>query len=418
LFIKYTYKLLDRDMKYTLGLGFATVSANNGHNGTSGLAFYNNTDVVHDFSDRSIHLGVVVGKQVSAHYYGSPHTKSYYLGCSTGGRQGFKAVQSYPEDFDGVVAGSPALAFTNLTSWSASFYPIFGDRNSSTYVPVPLWTTVHQEILRQCDGLDGVVDGILEDPTLCPFRPEALICGASSNGTSCLTPAQAGAVRAAFSDYYGVDGSLIFPAMQPGSEQVASFLLYAGGAFPYSVDWFRYVVYSKHPPLAFCVEQEADQKIDDPTWSASSYTRQDAALASAQNPYNIQTWNGDLSAFKARGGKVLHYHGLMDGIITSTNSARYYNHVSSTMNMKSSELDDFYRYFRISGMGHCGGGDGAHAIGNVLTEVTDLTAEDNVLVRMVEWVEGGQKYAPEFVRGTKFVNVSFAYFLCLSLEYE
>jgi feruloyl esterase len=239
-------------MKYTLGLGFATVGANNGHNGTAGLPFYNNTEVVHDFSDRSIHLGVVVGKQVSAQYYGSPHTKSYYLGCSTGGRQGFKAVQSYPEDFDGVVAGAPALAFANLTSWSGSFYPIFGDRNSSTFVPIPLWTTIHEEILRQCDGLDGVADGILEDPTLCQFRPEALICGASKNGTNCLTPAQAGAVREAFSDYYGIDGSLIFSGMQPGSEQAASFILYTTGPFPYSVDWFRYVVYSKFLP-SFCV---------------------------------------------------------------------------------------------------------------------------------------------------------------------
>jgi feruloyl esterase len=237
-------------MAYTLGLGFATVSGNNGHNGTSGLAFYNNTEVVHDFADRSIHLGVVIGKQVTAQYYGMPHTKSYYLGCSTGGRQGFKTVQTYPEDFDGVVAGAPAIAFTNLTSWSAHFYTIFGANASSpAFIPAGnLWTVIHKEILNQCDGLDGAVDGILEDPSLCQFRPEALLCG-SSNSTNCLTPAQAGAVREAFADYYGIDGSLIYPGMQPGSEAVASRLLYAGGPFPYSVDWFRYVVYSTSPLL-------------------------------------------------------------------------------------------------------------------------------------------------------------------------
>jgi feruloyl esterase len=245
--------LLDRDLKYTLGLGFATVGANNGHNGTSGLPFYNNTEVVHDFADRSIHLGVVIGKQITAQYYGSPHTKSYYLGCSTGGRQGFKSVQTYPEDFDGVVAGAPAFAFTNLTSWSATFYKIFGANSSApTFIPAgKLWTVIHNEVLKQCDGLDGVVDGILEDPSLCQFRPEALICGSKGNGTDCLSPAQAGAVREALSDYYGVDGSLIYPGMQPGSEIFASRLLYSGGPFPYSVDWFRYVVYSTSPLIPF-----------------------------------------------------------------------------------------------------------------------------------------------------------------------
>ena len=224
------------------------MGANNGHNGTSGLAFYNNTEVVRDFVERSMHTGVVIGKQITEQYYGSPHHKSYYLGCSTGGRQGFKAVQTYPEDFDGVVAGAPAIAWNGLQSWSAHFLGIFGANASSpAYIPLGLWTLVHKEILNQCDGLDGKVDGILEDPSLCQFRPEALLCGASSNGTSCLTSAQAGALRETFSDYHGVNGTLIYPRMQPGSEAVSSVVLYANGAFPYSTDWNRYVLYSEPP---------------------------------------------------------------------------------------------------------------------------------------------------------------------------
>ena len=70
-------------------------------------AFYKNPDVVHDFVDRSLHTGVVVGKDITQQYYGQAHNKSYYLGCSTGGRQGFEAVQNYPDDFDGVIAGAP-----------------------------------------------------------------------------------------------------------------------------------------------------------------------------------------------------------------------------------------------------------------------------------------------------------------------
>ena len=194
-----------------------------------------------------MHTGVVVGKQITKKYYGEAHKKSYYLGCSTGGRQGFKAVQSYPEDFDGVVAGAPALDFAYLTSWSATFYKIFGDPGSPTYIPAgALWSLIHAEILSQCDSIDGAIDGIVEDPMLCQFRPEALLCAPGiKNSTTCLTSAQVGAVKEAFADYYGIDGQLIYPRMQPGSEKVAQFIYYTAGPFPYSADWFRYVVYSK-----------------------------------------------------------------------------------------------------------------------------------------------------------------------------
>lgn len=109
------------DIAYGTQLGFATVGANNGHNGTSGEPFYKNTEVVADFVYRSVHTGVVVGKAITEKFYGKKWSKSYYLGCSTGGRQGMKEVQDFPDDFDGVVAGAPAVAFNNLSSWSGSF---------------------------------------------------------------------------------------------------------------------------------------------------------------------------------------------------------------------------------------------------------------------------------------------------------
>ena len=374
-------------MAYTVGYGFATVGANNGHNGTSGLAFYNNPDVVADFAYRSLHTGVVVGKQITKAYYGKAHKKSYYLGCSTGGRQGFKEVQDFPGDFDGVVAGAPALAFNNLSSWSGSFLLKTGTNTSATFLTPAKWALVHQDILAQCDALDGVADGILEDPELCAYRPENLQCS-PGNSTNCLTSPQVQTVRKVFTDLYGADGEIVFPRMNYGSEIIASHVYYTGQPFPYTVDWYRYAIYNN------------------PNWSAFSLNVQDYSYAHAKNPSNIETWNGDLSAFKNKGGKVLHYHGLADPIITSENSPRWYNYVSNTMALPSKDLDEFYRFFRIPGMGHCSGGDGAWGIGqdSDVIKGTVQTPQNNVLLRIVDWVENGN--APETVTGYKYVNVS------------
>jgi feruloyl esterase len=133
-----------------------------------------------------------------------------------------------------------------LTSWSATFYKIFGNANYSTFVPAGgQWALIYQEILNQCDSIDGVLDGIIEDPMMCQFRPEALQCPlGTTNFTACLTSTLVSAVREVFTDFYGVDGKIIYPRMQPGSELTAEYIYYTTGPFPYSVDWFRYVVYS------------------------------------------------------------------------------------------------------------------------------------------------------------------------------
>ncbi|KAF3346046.1 Pyrimidine pathway regulatory protein 1 [Verticillium dahliae VDG2] len=315
------------DVNYAVSQGFAAVGTNNGHNGTIGEPFLNNPGVIKDFAYRALHLGVVLGKQVTKAFYGKEHTKSYYLGCSTGGRQGFKEAQDFPEDFDGIVAGAPAFAFTNLTSWSGSFFTKTGPPGSPTFLTTEQWNAVWQNMLVQCDGLDGQVDGILEDPDLCQYRPEALICGANTTGP-CLTGTQAQTVRAVFSDLHGPDGSL--------------------------------------------------------------------------NPFNIATWEGDLSGARARGARILHYHGLQDPIISSDNSARYYNHVARTMGLTSAALDEFYRYFRISGLNHCAGGPGATFIGNRAVAVAGHEPERNVLSAIVRWVEEG--VAPDHILGTAYVN--------------
>lgn len=379
-------------LAYTTSYGFASVGANNGHNGTSGEPFYNNEEIVADFAYRSVHTGVVVGKELTRAYYEEDYTKSYYLGCSTGGRQGFKEAQDFPEDFDGIVAGAPALAFNNLSSWSGRGLYVTGPPSAATFLSPQLWALVHEDVLAQCDGLDGVEDGIIEDNDICAYRPENLQCSGSNstNSTSCLTAPQVLTVRELFTDWYGVNGSIIYSRMNFGAEIAASAIYYNGRPFGYTQDWYRYAIYNNR------------------NWSAADLSLEDTAYAAAKNPSNIETWNGDLSPFQQKGGKILHYHGLTDPIITSDNSPRYYNHVSNTMELPSRHLDEFYRFFRISGMGHCSGGVGAWGIGQnaAVLNGTEQTAQNNVLLRIVDWVENGN--APETVTGYKYINVSVA----------
>ena len=181
-----------------------------------------------------LHTITVAGKILTSFFYSKAHTKSFFLGCSLGGRQGIKAAEMFPCDFDGIVAGSPALDFNNLQSWRARFFPITGRPNSSDYISTARWINlIHGEILNQCDGLDGAIDGIIEDPNLCSFRPEALLCRRKTTA-DCLTSTQVEMVREIFRPFHGENGNLIYPAMQPGSEIMAATNLYAGKPFSYS----------------------------------------------------------------------------------------------------------------------------------------------------------------------------------------
>ncbi|UQC78964.1 feruloyl esterase B [Colletotrichum lupini] len=243
------------DLAYATAHGFAAVGTNNGHAGTTGVQFLNNDDVVIDFSYRAIHTGVLAGKSLLKSLYKEKMTGSYFLGCSLGGRQGVQAADMFPEDFDGIVAGAPAVDFNNLYSWRASFYPLTGSVGSKDFIAPATWrTTIHDEVLKQCDTIDGVQDGIIEDPTLCHFEPGTLLCKPDSGDSKCLTGAQVEIVRKIFSPTNYTDGKLFWPAMNPGSEIITADGLYSGSPFALSQNWFRYAIYN------------------DPNWDPATYT--------------------------------------------------------------------------------------------------------------------------------------------------
>lgn len=146
-------------------------------------------------------------------------------------------------------------------------------------------------------------------------------------------------------------------------------------------EWFQYVVYN------------------DTNWDPSTFSLQDAMVALEQNPFNIETWNGDLSSFSSKGGKLLTYHGLQDFVISSEISSLYYAHVARTMGLPPDKMDDFYRLFFVSGMDHCQDGDGASVIGQSSSSSAGMDPNENVLMALVRWVEEG--VAPDVLRGAK-----------------
>ena len=376
------------DMAYATSYGFAATGSNNGHSGQNGTRFLNNPEVIKDYSYRALTTSAEVGKDVTAKFYKKAHKKSYYLGCSTGGRQGFKMAQDFPEIFDGIVAGAPAFNFQGLMSWSGTFHTIIKQAGPDGVPPPSTWPAIDAELLAQCDHLDGAVDGILEDPSLCNFRPEALICGPDDNSAenpTCITGKQADTVRQFLSPVHGVNGSFVYPRMEP-SPGFLKFISnsYTKEQFLYTDHWFKYALYN------------------DPNFDTTDLGPEEWEFAFQNDPSGARTWSGDLSEVSARGAKVLHYHGQEDQLITAATSTAYYDLVARTMGLAEAELDDFYRFFRISGMGHCAGGSGAGAIGNRLQNSASDDPEENVLMAMVQWVEEGK--APDAIIGSRFVN--------------
>jgi len=188
-------------------------------------------------------MEAVLGKKIVDAYYKQKASKSYYLGCSTGGRQGIQSALRFPDDFDGIVAGSPATDWQHLMGWSGMLGRYLGapnPQNSPSFVPATLWPTISNEILKQCDGLDGVVDSIITEPDQCAFRPEALLC-TGSNSSSCLTAAQVAAVRKVYEPVFGTQGELLYPRYDPGAEANGTFsALLSGNFFPFTSVGFHY----------------------------------------------------------------------------------------------------------------------------------------------------------------------------------
>lgn len=202
-------------------LGFASFGTNSGHDGETGHDFFlNQPEVINDFGHRSIHVEAGVGKELVSRYYKTDDFTSYYQACSTGGRQGFQTAHLFPEDFDGILVGAPAVDWLHIVASKGILARRIGwpDLDSSAYVRPEQWTAIVEKQIELFDGLDGVEDGIIDNPTDFRFDPELLACGTGAlNDSLCLTPEQVLSVERAYEPLTDSAGNIVYPSFELGS---------------------------------------------------------------------------------------------------------------------------------------------------------------------------------------------------------
>jgi tannase/feruloyl esterase len=301
-----------------------------------------------------VHEMTVAAKAIVAAYYDSAPKYAYFNGCSTGGRQALTEAQRYPNDYDGILAGAPAIYTSRLQGmqvWAAKTV----HKDTASYIPPSKYPAIHAAVLQQCDALDGIKDGVLDDPTKCTVNLNALACKEGS-ASSCLTAPQ---IEAASKLYAGPK---LFPGLEPGSELEWKTL---SGKKPMSLatDVYKYLVFNN------------------PTWDFRTIKPEtDFPLAENALGISMDSTDPNLKPFVDHGGKLLMYHGWSDPGIPPLNTVQYYKKVVDTIG-GSDRASNSIRLFMVPGMNHCRGGAG--------------TDRFDGIAALARWVENGK--APDHI---------------------
>jgi feruloyl esterase len=347
--------------------GYAVSATDTGHQGGGGPWMASPEKVV-DFGHRAVHEMTVKAKTVVSSYYGNAARRSYFQGCSAGGRQGVMAAQRYPEDFDGIVAGAPAVDTTGRATF-AVWIAQQQHRAEGSHIPAEKYPAIHDAVLQACDGLDGVTDRVIENPRACTFDPKVLECKAGDSPT-CLTSAQVETARTMYKPVvHARTGEVIFPGLERGSELGWSTF---GGLqpFPIGTQMFQFMVFGN------------------PSWDYKTLNFDaDMAKVAALEKGQINILEPNFDRFAARGGKLIQYHGWADQQIPSASSTRFYQAVEKHAGSRAT-IDPYYRMFMVPAMGHCGGGAG--------------TTTFDMLTALEQWVEGGK--APASIPASRVAN--------------
>ncbi len=352
-------------MATALRKGYATASTDTGHTGDDMKFGQGHPEKVIDYGYRAIHVMTDTSKLIVRNATGKFADKSYFVGCSAGGHQAMSEAQRFPDDYDGIIAGDPAhnrirQTFGFMWSWAATH-----GADGKPILTQPNLSLVSKAVVDACDAVDGLKDGLIDDPRKCHFDPAKLICPSTSSAddATCLTRAQADAIKKVYDGARNPrTGEQIFTGWPRGSE---GFGETAGQGWrqyltdpgePSRVGLFRYFLF--HDPNW--------------DWRTLDYDR-DLAYAE-QRLAMLPAVERDLTPFKKHGNKLIVYTGWADPVVPPQDTASYYEAVAKTMGGYD-KTRDFFRFFAAPGMGHCAGGPGPNQF--------------DALAALEQWVEKG-----------------------------
>ncbi len=378
-------------MAVALRAGYATTSTDTGHTTEESREWLQNRERLIDYSYRGLHLTTVDAKAVADAFYGKAPAQAYYSGCSTGGKQGLMEAQRYPADFDGIVAGDAANYWTRQMTSEVWNGVVTG--SPETVLPVEKLQLIQNAVLEQCDALDGVKDGLINDSRRCKFEPKKLLCK-GADGAGCLTAAQVGAVEKIYSGPVNPrTGQKIYEGMYPGNEMGwgkagGQMVINRPGASSgvSSFDFMRYTLFDK------------------PAWDFHTFDfDKDLQALEAKFASVTNATDANLEQFRKLGHKLLYYHGAADPLIPAQNGIDYYESVLAAQGKDEAKTQAFFRAFLVPGLYHCSGGPGAYGFGGSSpAPENQRDADHDVVSAVARWAEKG--VAPEKIIATKYVD--------------
>jgi feruloyl esterase len=349
-----------------LSRGFAVIATDSGHQGAGGFdgSFMEDQQAALDFQYASNAKMAPIAEAMIAEHYGRPADHSYYVGCSTGGREGMIMAQRYPLYFDGIVTGAPAMrtGHSNMSlAYINSAFSEFAPDGPASLLSDSDKTLVVDSMIAACDAGDGVADGMIFNTQSCGFAPRDLLCSGEKTD-SCLSEGQVAALEKAFRGPVDSRGRQVYPAFpwDPGlnfSGPGLPGILQSGGSSPVQA-------------------QQTSGGFDVDAATAAVEADVFGRIGDSTSPM--------LSSFQAAGGKQIFYHGMADPWFSANETRRYYDSLAD-VNGGADAVRDFARLFLVPGMGHCGGGSATLDSFDMVTAIVD-------------WVENG--VAPERVVST------------------
>jgi feruloyl esterase len=365
-------------MRDALMMGYATMSTDNGHldgqGGGYGLSWaYKHPEKMIDWAWRALHLSTIAGKKTVAAFYGKPSSKNYFISCSAGSHHAIMEATRFPSDYDGMVGGAAPWKWTALMlghTWNSM--PAMKDPSALTAESVAI---LNRGMIKACDKLDGLEDGVIADPRRCTVDPVQFQCSETSK-SECLTQVQVEAARHIYAGAKKFDGTVLMPGQVRGSE--AGWFSQSGGATPGGSSWdfWRQAVF-----------QDPDFRNVNFDFDKDTERALKTKVGNATLP-EVYDQKVDLDRFRIRGGKFIFFQGWADPVITPMMDVDFFHRVAARYGQE--KTDDFFRFFPLAGMAHCSGGPGFSHIGGA-TGAPLKEDDDHDMVRALDtWVTKNQ----------------------------